>query len=73
MLNKDVEPTKVRADPLTGYISCIYVNGDFHDSYNLFAIICANPQKIRPVAYAIGCDNGLLPRICRIFTPEQLV
>jgi hypothetical protein len=38
MLNKDVEPTKVRADPLTGYIPCIYVNGDFRDSYNLLQL-----------------------------------
>jgi transposase len=55
MLNKDVEPTKVRADPLTGYI-----NGDFHDLYNLFAIISVNPQKLRPVAYYIVGreDNG---------------
>jgi transposase len=58
MLNKDVEPTKVRADPLTGYITCIYVNGNFRGSYNLFAIISVNPQKIRLVAYSIGCDNG---------------
>jgi transposase len=58
MLNKDVEPNKVRADPLTGYIPCIYVNGDFRDAYNLFAIISASPQKARPLAYSIGRDNG---------------
>jgi transposase len=64
MLNKDVEPTKVRADPLTGYIPCIYVNGDFRDSYNLFAIISVNPQKIRPVAYSLGRDNGNAASFC---------
>jgi hypothetical protein len=61
MLNKDVEPTKVRADPLTGYIPCIYVNRDLCDSYNLFAIISVNLQKIWPggcLFYSIGCDNG---------------
>jgi hypothetical protein len=30
VVNKDVEPTKVRADPLTRYIpACIYLNRDF--------------------------------------------
>jgi transposase len=32
--------------------------GYFRDSYNVFAIISVNPQKIRPVAYSIGRDNG---------------
>jgi transposase len=58
MVNKDVEATKVRADPLTGYIPCIYVNGDFREAYNLFAIISASPRKASPVAYSIGRDNG---------------
>jgi transposase len=53
-----VEATKVRANPLTGYIPCIYVNGDFRDAYNLFAIISANPRKQSPVTYSIGRDNG---------------
>jgi hypothetical protein len=43
LVNKDVEVTKVRVNPLTGYIPCIYVNGDFRDAYNLFAIISASP------------------------------
>jgi transposase len=58
MVNKDVEATKVRADPLTGYIPCLYVNGDFRDAFNLFAIISASPRKASPVAYSIGRDNG---------------
>jgi transposase len=58
MVNKDAEATKVRADPLTGYIPCIYVNGDFRDAYNLFAIISASPRKVSPVAYSVGRDNG---------------
>ena len=58
MVNKDVEASKVRADPLTGYIPCIYVNGDFREAYNLFAIISASPRKASPVAYSIGRDNG---------------
>ena len=58
MVNKDVEATKVRADPLTGHIPCIYVNGDFREAYNLFAIMSASPRKASPVAYSIGRDNG---------------
>ena len=59
MVTKDVEATKVGADPLTGYIPCIYVNGDFREQvYNLFAIISASPRKASPVAYSIGRDNG---------------
>jgi hypothetical protein len=54
LVNKDVEVTKVIVDPLTIYISYIYVNGDFHDAYNLFAIISTSPQKISPVAYYSG-------------------
>ena len=55
MVNKDVEATKVRADPLnfTGYIPCIYVNGDFREAYNLFAIISASPRKASHVAYSV--------------------
>ena len=58
LVNKDVEATKVRVDPLTGYIPCIMVNGDFRDAYNLVAIISACPTKEKPVAYSIGRENG---------------
>jgi hypothetical protein len=59
LVNKDVKTTKLRVDLLTRYyIPCIYVKGDFHHACNLFAIIIASPQKISPVAYSIGQDNG---------------
>jgi hypothetical protein len=58
IVNKDVEATKVRADPRTGCIPCIYVNGDFRDAYNLFAIASANPRKSSPVACSVGRENG---------------
>jgi hypothetical protein len=58
LVNKDIKATKVRADPLTGYFPCIYVNGGFRNAYNSFTIISASPQKISPVAYYIGRDNG---------------
>jgi transposase len=58
LLNRDVEAQRVRADPLSGYIPCIFVNGDFRDAYNLVAIISASPTKERPVAYSIGRENG---------------
>ena len=34
------------------------MSGDFRDSYNLFAIISCNENKLRPIAYSIGRDNG---------------
>jgi hypothetical protein len=50
IVNKDVKATKVRADPRTGHIPCIYINRDFRDACNLFAITSANPRKSSPVA-----------------------
>ena len=58
LVNKDVEPNRVRADPLTGYIPCILVNGDFRDTYNLMAVISGNPLKSKSIAYSIGRENG---------------
>lgn len=58
LVNKDAEPKKVRADPCTGYIPCIFVNGDFREAYNLITIISASPRKASPVAYTIGKENG---------------
>jgi transposase len=58
MVNKDAEATKVRADPLTGRIPCVHVNGDFRDGCNLFAIVSASPRKVSPVACSVGRDNG---------------
>ena len=58
LVNKDVVSTKCRANPLTGYMDCIPVSGDFRQAYNLMAIISANPIKPKPVAYHIGAENG---------------
>jgi hypothetical protein len=58
IVNKDAIPTTGRADPLTGYIDFIPVTGDFRESYNIFAIISANPAKPRPVQYRIDQENG---------------
>jgi hypothetical protein len=48
IVNKDVEATKVRADPRTGCIPCIYVNGDFRDACNLFAINKRKSAQVKP-------------------------
>ena len=58
IVNKDALGTKVRRDPLTGYIPHIQVSGDFREAYNLFACITANPTKSRPIFYKITKDNG---------------
>jgi hypothetical protein len=58
IVNKDVEATKVRADPRTGCIPCVHVNGDCRDACDLFAITSANPRKSSPVACSIGRENG---------------
>jgi hypothetical protein len=49
----------VRADPLSGYIPCIFVTGDFRNAYNLVAIVSACPTKARPVTYSVvERENG---------------
>jgi hypothetical protein len=58
IVNSDVAPNKVRADPLTGYIDNIPVSGNFRDAYNLMAVITGNPAKTHPIVYSIGRDNG---------------
>jgi hypothetical protein len=58
IVNKDVEGANVRADPRTGCIPCVCVNGDFRDTCNLFAIMSANQRKSSPVACSIGRENG---------------
>ena len=57
LINKDVLPNWQRADPTTGYMECIPVSGDFRDTYNLIAVISANPDKNLPVNYVIGREN----------------
>ena len=58
LVNKDVISTKARANPLTGHMDCIPVSGDFRKTYNLMAIISANPDKQKHVAYHVDTDNG---------------
>lgn len=58
LVNKDVYTKKARADPLTGYMECIYVSGDFRKTYNLMAITSANPRKAQGMAYSLGVENG---------------
>jgi hypothetical protein len=58
IVNKDVIPSKRRADPLTRYVYYIPVTGDFWESYNIFAVISGNPTKCRPIKYRIDKENG---------------
>jgi hypothetical protein len=58
LVNKDVYTKRARADPLTGYMDCIYVSGDFRQTYNLMAITSANPRKQQNMAYSLGVENG---------------
>lgn len=64
LVNKDVLPTKTRADPLTGFLDAIPVSGDFREAYNLMAIILANPRKRQPVGYTLGKENGCGASFC---------
>jgi hypothetical protein len=58
LVNKDVYSKRARADPLTGYMDCVYVSGDFRATYNLLAITSANPRKAQNMAYSLGVENG---------------
>jgi hypothetical protein len=59
LVNKDVVSTKCRANPLTGHMDCIPgVSGNFRETYNLLAIISANPAKEKHIAYHVGRENG---------------
>ena len=58
IVNKDALPSKIRADPLTGFMAYIPVSGDFRDAFNLFAIVSANPDKPHPIEWIIGRENG---------------
>ena len=35
IVNKDALPSKIRADPLTGFMHFIPISGDLHDAFNL--------------------------------------
>jgi hypothetical protein len=39
-------------------MDCIPVSGDFCKTYNLLAIISANPAKEKHIAYHVGKENG---------------
>jgi hypothetical protein len=58
LANKDASATKGRVDPLTGRLDCILVSGDFRETYNLMAVISANPDKKKHVEYHIDMLNG---------------
>jgi hypothetical protein len=53
IMNRDVLPKKIRADPLTGYVDAIPVSGDFRDAHNIFAIVSGSPTKKSSIAYAV--------------------
>jgi hypothetical protein len=58
LANKDAIEMKGRVDPLTGQLDCIPVSGDFRETYNLMAVISANPDKQKHVEYHIDKQNG---------------
>jgi hypothetical protein len=58
IVNRNVLPKKVRADPLTGYVDAIPVSGDFRNAHNIFAIVSASPTKKNSMAYHITKENG---------------
>jgi hypothetical protein len=54
LVNKDVLPNK------TQYRDAILVSGDFHEAYNLLAIISSDLAKPSLIYYFIGKENGNL-------------
>jgi hypothetical protein len=58
VVNKDVLPKKIRADPLTGYADDIEVSGDFRESHNMFAVVSGSPTKMVSIAYHITKEKG---------------
>ena len=58
VVNKDVLPKKIRADPLTGYVDAIEVSGDFRESHNIFAVVSGSPTKMVSIAYHITKEKG---------------
>ena len=57
VVNKDVYGNRVRADPLTGRVRCIFVNGNFRQAFNLISIIRLSGDE-PPMHYSIGEENG---------------
>ncbi len=53
VVNKDVYNDRVRADPLTGRVQCIFLNGNFRQAFNLIGIIrCSGDEP--PMHFSIG-------------------
>ena len=46
-----------RADPCTGLVDCVPVDGDFRKRYNLIACMSADSTK-QPIQYTLGEENG---------------
>ena len=57
VVNKDVYGDRVRADPLTGRVRCIFVNGNFRQAFNLISIIRLSGDD-PPMHFSIGEENG---------------
>jgi hypothetical protein len=58
VVNKDVLPKKIRADPLTGYVDAVEVSGDFREAHNIFAVVSGSPTKKVSISYHISKANG---------------
>ena len=58
VVNKDVLPKKIRADPLTGYVDAVKVSGNFREAHNIFAVVSGSPTKMVSIAYHITKENG---------------
>ena len=71
IVNSDCIPKKVRRNPVFGYMPAIMVSGDFRDSYNIFACISANPEKLSPMAYNIQKNNGCA--VSFVYFIEQMI
>jgi hypothetical protein len=58
IVNKDAMASGIRADPTTAFMDFMPVSGDFHDAFNLFAVVSANPEKRHPIEWITGRENG---------------
>ena len=58
VVNKDVLPKKIRADPLTRYVDSIEVSGDFRALHNMFSVFSGSLTKILRSAYYITQHKG---------------
>jgi transposase len=58
IVNSNVYPKKVRADPFSGRADCVKVSGNFRDALNLLCIASADPTKPYPLEYTLGSENG---------------